>query len=126
MCKWSIKALKTGSFPDSFKGANVRPQYKKVDPFDNKNYRWVSILPLLLKVYERVIYEQVSNYFEPSFNEILCGFRKEHIRSMLQQTSLSRGGLAGYILIDLPKSYDFLKDNLLLAKLQAYGFSKNV
>ena len=68
MCKWSIKALKTGSFPDSLKCANVRPIYKKLDPFDKKSYRPVSILPLLLKVYERVIYEQVSNYFEPSFN----------------------------------------------------------
>ena len=52
-----------GSFPDSLKCANVRPIYKKVDPFDKKNYRLVSILPLLSKVYERVIYEQVSNYF---------------------------------------------------------------
>ena len=78
----------------------------------------MSILPLLLKAYGRVIYEQVSNYFEPPF--------KAHIRSMLQQTSLSREELAGYILIDLPKSYDCLKDNLLLAKPQAYDFSKNV
>ena len=109
MCKWIIKALKTESFLDGYKGANVRPIYKKVDPFDNKNYRRVSILP-----------------FELSFNETFCGFRKAHIRSILQQTSLSRGGLAGYILIDLPKSYGCLKDNLLLAKLQAYGFSKNV
>ena len=67
-----------GSFPDSLKCANARPIYKKVDPFDKKNYRPVSILPLLSKVYERVIYEQASNYFEPFFNEILCGFRKAH------------------------------------------------
>ena len=43
-----------------------------------QNYRPVSILPLLSKVYERVIYEQASNYFEPFLNEILCGFRKGH------------------------------------------------
>ena len=47
---------------------------KKVDPFDKKNYRPVSILPLLLKVYERVIYQQGSNYFEPFFNYALRGF----------------------------------------------------
>ena len=35
-----------GSFPDSLKCANARPIYKKVDPFDKKNYRPVSILPL--------------------------------------------------------------------------------
>ena len=49
-----------------------------MDPFDKNNYRPVSILPLLSKVYERLIYEQVSNYFEPYFNETLCGFRKAH------------------------------------------------
>ena len=49
---------------------------QKVEPFDKKTYRPVRTLTLLLKVYERVIYEQVSNYFEPFFNEILYGFRK--------------------------------------------------
>ena len=38
----------------------------------------MSILPLLAKIYERLIYEQASNDFEPFFNEILGGFRKAH------------------------------------------------
>ena len=38
----------------------------------------MSILPLLAKIYEILIYEQASNYFEPFFNEILGGFRKAH------------------------------------------------
>ena len=67
-----------GSFPDSLKCANARPIYKKVDPFDKKNYRPVSILPLLSRVCERVIYEQASNYFEHFVNEILRGFREIH------------------------------------------------
>ena len=54
------EALKTGPFPNSLKYANVRSIYKNVDPFHKKNYRPVSILPLLLKVYERVIYEQIK------------------------------------------------------------------
>ena len=37
------EALKTGSFPDSLECANVRPIYKKDDPYDNKNYRPVHI-----------------------------------------------------------------------------------
>ena len=68
------EALKTGSFRDSLKCANVRPIYKKVNTF-HKNHR---MLPLLFKVYARVIYEQVTNYFEPFSNEILCEFRKAH------------------------------------------------
>ena len=38
----------------------------------------MSILPLLSKVYERLMYEQMSNYFEPFFNDILFGFTKAH------------------------------------------------
>ena len=127
------EALTTGSFPDSLKCANVRPIYKKVNPFDKNNYRPVSTLPLLSKVYERVIYEQASNYFEPFSNEVLCGFRKaystQHPSFELLtswQTSLSRGGFVGSILMDLSKVYDCLKDDLLLAKPEAYGYIKNV
>ena len=93
----------------------------------------MSILPLLLKVYERVIYEQASNYFEPFFNEIFCGFRKAHstqhaLFKLLTswQTSLNRGEFVGSFLMDFSKAYDCLKHDLLLAKLQAYKFSEKV
>ena len=49
------KAIETGNFPDSIKMANVTPVFKKEDPLDKSNHRPVSILPLLSKVYERVI-----------------------------------------------------------------------
>ena len=106
---------------------------KKVDPFDKKNYRPVSILPLLSKVYEWVISKQVSNYFEPFFDEILSGLWKAHSTQHASfelliswQTSLSSVEFAGSILMNLSKTYDCLKDDLLLAKLPTYGFSKNV
>ena len=96
-----------------------------MDPFDKNNYRPVSILPLLLKICERVIYEQASSYFEPFFNETLCGFRKAHstLFALLKlltswQHLLNRGGFVGSILIDLSKVYDRLKYSLLLPKLQ--------
>ena len=65
----------------------------------------------------------MSNYFEPSFNKIMCGFKKGNSTQHASfetswQTSLSKGGFVGSILTDLSKTYDFLKDNLLLAKLQ--------
>ena len=40
------------------------------------------------------------------------------------QNSLDRGWFVGSVLMDLPKAYDCLSHDLLLAKLQAYGFSK--
>ena len=67
-----------GFFPDSLKCTNVRPMYKKEDPFYKKNYRPVGILPLLSKVHERAIYEQVSiilNLFSMKF----CVNLEKHI-----------------------------------------------
>ena len=58
--------------------ANVTPVFKKEGPLDKSNYRPVSILPLLLKVYERVIYDQLSEYSNKFLNEAPCGFRKAH------------------------------------------------
>ena len=120
------EALKTGSFPDSLKCANVRPTYKKADPFDKNNYTPLSILPLLSKVYERVTSEQASNYFELFFNDILCILRKAQSTQhtlfkllTLWQNSLDRCGSNGFV-----KTLLCLSQDIMLAKLQAYGFSK--
>ena len=80
-----------------------------------------------------MIYEQALKYFESFPNKTLCGFRKTHSTQRASfelvtswQPFLSRGGFVGSIIMDLSKAYDCLKNDLLLAKLQAYGFSKNV
>ena len=100
------EALKNeaGSFPDSLKCANVRPTYKKANPFDKNNHRPLSILPLLSKIYERVTFEQASNYFELFFNDILCILRKAQSTQhtllkllTLWQNSLDRCGSNGFV-----------------------------
>ena len=72
------KSIQPGYFPDSLKLANAAPVFKKEDPRDKSNYRPVSILLLLLKVYEKVIYNQLSDYSNSFLNNMLCGFQKSH------------------------------------------------
>ena len=67
-----------GKFPDSLKLANITPVHKKDEPTDKENYRPVSVLPLLSKVFERLIYDQLIVYLEQYLNSLLCGFRKAH------------------------------------------------
>ena len=114
----------TGEFPGSLKLGNLTPIYKKDDPLDKSNYRPVSILPLLSKVYERIIYKQLSQHAEQFLNKILCGFRKTHstqhaLFKLLQswQKELDYGGFVGTILMDLSKAYDCISHELLVFKL---------
>ena len=54
--------LQTGIFPDQWKKANVTPVHKKNDKQLITNYRPISLLPILAKVYERIIFKNVYNY----------------------------------------------------------------
>ena len=51
------EAISSGKFPDSLKLSNIVPVQKKKVPADKCNYRPVSILPLLSKVFEKIMYD---------------------------------------------------------------------
>ena len=70
------ESLKLNRFPHSMKSANITPVFKKNDRTDKSNYRPVSILPNLSKVFERCIYKQLSAYFDRILSKQQCGFRK--------------------------------------------------
>ena len=63
------KSIETGYFPDSLNEANVTPIFKKDDPLDKYNSR--TVLPLISKVFERLIYNQLSEYTKSFLNHIL-------------------------------------------------------
>ena len=124
-------ALINGKFPITLKNANVIPVHKKDDPTVKTNFRPISVLPLLSKVFERVIYNQLGTYMVTFLNKILCGFRKVHstqhaLFKLLQQwqNEFDNSGLVGTILMDLSKAYDCLPHDLTIAKFEAYGLSK--
>ena len=103
-------SLSEGLFSGSLKRANITPVQKKNYPLDKENYRPVSILLLLSKVYERVIFDQLSEYMQTFLNKILCGFRKAHstqhaLFRLFQawQKELDNSGNVGTILMDLQK-----------------------
>ena len=99
--------------------------FKILDPSDKANYRPVSVLPLLSKVFEKIIYDQLYEYLENFLTELLCGFRKAHstqhgLFRLIQkwQEELDSGGYVGTVLMDLPKAYDCLSHVLLIAKIR--------
>ena len=68
-------AINTETFPDALKKADVTPVFKKADQLSKENYRPVSILPCLSKVYEKVLAIQLGEYFENIFDQALSAFR---------------------------------------------------
>ena len=58
------------------KKAEVRPIYKKDRRTGKSNYRPISVLSNVSKIYESCIYEQMYSYFEKIFSKKQCGFRK--------------------------------------------------
>ena len=71
-------SFQTGNFPNELKIAEVTPVYKKKYPLNKENYRPVSILPHVSKIFEKIFYEQINSYTEPRFSHLLSGFRKNH------------------------------------------------
>jgi len=122
--------LSTGIFPDELKLAEVLPIFKKHDKLDKGNYRPISVLSSISKIYERILFSRMNAYFEPIFSDLLCGFRSNHstqhaLLRLIQnwQTQLDNKKQVGTILMDLSKAFDSLPHELLLAKSIAYGFN---
>ena len=60
-------SLSQGIFPNSWKLANVVPIYKKAEEFFTSNYCPISLLSILAKVFERVVFKYLFNYFRDNF-----------------------------------------------------------
>ena len=117
------KAFSENKFPDTLKLSNIVPVFKKHDPIYKVNFRPVSVLPVLSKVFEKIMYDQLYEYAETFLNKLLCGFRKAHstqhaLFRLLQkwQKELDSSGIVGTILMDLSKAYDCLPHDLIIAK----------
>ena len=70
------KCIRKGEFSDNLKTADITPVFKRGDKRDKSNYRPVSILPILSKIYEKCLYKQIENYMENVLSDFQCGFRK--------------------------------------------------
>ena len=96
------------------------------------NYRPISLLPTVSKIFERLMHMQISAYIKEHLSPYLCGFRKgyntQHALMLLIERwkmALDQQGYAGALMMDLSKAFDTINHDLLIAKLHAYGFCKN-
>ena len=128
LCKLINISISECKFPDVLKLAEISALFKKIDRLCKDNYRPVSILTALSKVFERCHSNQLLFYFEKLFSKFLSGFRKGYscqstLLRMIEdwKSSLDNGNNVGTIAVDLSKAFDSLPHGLLVAKLFAYG-----
>ncbi len=120
------------SYPLSLKTADVTPIHKAKEKVLLKNYRPVSLIPIISKIFERNMFEQIYSYIDKFLSPYLFGYRKGHsteqcLMIMIEtwKKALDNKNAAGAILTDLSKAFDCLSHDLLIAKLEAYGFQKS-
>ena len=130
ICRIFNDSIINCTFPDSLKMADVTPVHKKDETTIKDNYRPISILPCISKIFERLMHLQISRYMDFYLSEYLCGFRKgystQHCLILMLEKwrkALDNRNHAGALLTDLSKAFDCLNHGLLIAKLDAYGFN---
>ena len=67
-----------GTFPSELKLGQVTPVFKELDRMNKENYRPVSLLSHMSKVFERILYNQLNDFMKDKLSNILAGFRKGH------------------------------------------------
>ena len=132
LCNLSISS---GRFPDACKIAKLKPLFKKGSKTGAKNYRPISLLPLISKVLERIVHEQSMEFLDKDniLYKFQPGFRKNHSTNFCLSyltDKISKGFdfglLTGVILIDLQKVFDSINHNILFPKMPSLGFSRDV
>ena len=75
LCSSFNSSIKLSKFSENLKQADITPAYKKGKKDIKGNYRPVSILPNLSKVFEKLMFKQMSQFFQNIFSKYQCGFR---------------------------------------------------
>ena len=106
--------------------------YKKGSKFDPGDYRPISLIPVISKLLERIVYNQIYNYLTNTeqLTQEQSGFRKYHstqtsLHKLKENLSSNIQDLkiVGMLALELRKTFDTVNHKILLEKLQHYGIS---
>ena len=70
------ECIKQNKFPNDLKIADITSLFKKEDPLNKTNYRPMTILPTVSKIFEEISFNQLQRFSNKFFSSLLCGYRK--------------------------------------------------
>lgn len=127
-------SLCTSVYPTEWKLAKVTPIFKAGDKLDVGNFRPISVLPLISKIIERAVHNQLYSYLTNTciLSDNQSGFRTNHsttttlldVQDFILK-NMDSGRATGAIFLDLKKAFDCVNHSLLIDKLYNYGVKGN-
>ena len=126
-------SYETNIFPEQLKKATVKALHKKGGNNDPSEYRPISILTIVSKVFERSAVEQITKYYDDNqlLNTRQHAYRKCHSTTTIlfelietAQKHIDQGYLVAVASMDLSKAFDSLAHNLILKKLNDMGLNE--
>ena len=126
------RCIESCDWPLHWKKGDWVPVFKKDNKHDIKNYRPVTVLTVIGKVFEQLLDKQLTSFIDPKLSHNLTAYRKGQSRetSLIElverwKRAFDNRNIVGVLSTDMSKAFDSLYPPLLINKLKAYGFSNN-
>lgn len=122
------KSISEGKYPDRWKDSFITPAFKSENRSTVNNYRPISILCTISKVFERIVFNRLYSHIKDFISDAQHGFvsGKSTLTNLLEFVnyiveSMANGGQVDTIFTDFSKAFDQVSHNILLQDLKNYG-----